>query len=85
MRRKPAKKVDDEDDPDNDVDRDDTVVGTRFGVGAELPVTRSAFIRLDYSYTDYDNYQFVTSHDSADSMQFANNESLFRVGLLVRF
>ena len=69
----------------NDVDRDDTVAGTRIGVGAELPVTRTAFIRLDYSYTDYDNYQFVTSHDSADSMQFANNESLFRVGLLVRF
>lgn len=69
----------------NDVDRDDTVTGTRFGIGAELPLTRTVFARLDYSYTDYDSYDFVTSHDAADSMKFDNNESLFRLGLMVRF
>lgn len=69
----------------NDVDRDDTVTGTRFGVGAELPLTRTVFARLDYSYTDYDSYDFVTSHGAADRMKFDNSESLFRLGLMVRF
>ena len=69
----------------NDVDRDDTVTGTRVGVGAELPITQAVFLRLDYSYTDYDSYEFVTSHGNVDNMQFDNSESLFRLGLLVRF
>ncbi|MDH3871548.1 MAG: porin family protein, partial [Gammaproteobacteria bacterium] len=69
----------------NDVDRDDTVDGTRVGVGAELPVSRSVFARLDYSYTEYDSYDFVTAHGSADSMTFDNSETLFRLGLGVRF
>ena len=72
-------------DPANDVDRDDRVSGTRLGVGAELPVSRSAFARLDYSYTDYDNYDFVSSHGSSDSMKFDNSETLFRLGLGFRF
>ena len=69
----------------NDVDRDDRVSGIRLGVGAELPISRSAFTRLDYSYTDYDSYDFVSSHGNADSMEFDNSESLFRVGLGARF
>ena len=69
----------------NDVDRDDTVSGTRLGVGAELPISQSVFARLDYSYTDYDSYDFTTSHGSADSMKFDNRETLFRLGLGVRF
>ena len=69
----------------NDVDRDDTVSGTRLGVGAELPISRSAFARLDYSYTDYDSYDFVSSHGSADRMKFDNSETLFRLGLGIRF
>ena len=68
-----------------DVDRDDTVSGTRLGVGAELPISQSVFARLDYSYTDYDSYDFTTSHGSADSMKFDNRETLFRLGLGVRF
>lgn len=68
----------------SDVDRDDTVSGTRLGVGAELPISRRAFARLDYSYTDYDSYDFVTSHGNADSMKFDNSETLFRLGLGIR-
>ncbi len=67
------------------VDRDDRKSGNRVGVGAELPVSRSAFVRLDYTYTDYKSYDFVTSHAAADSMEFDNDESLFRLGVGVRF
>jgi len=69
----------------NNVDRDDAVSGVRLGMGAELPISRSAFTRLDYSYTDYDSYSFVTSHAEADSMTFDNSETLFRLGLGMRF
>jgi opacity protein-like surface antigen len=69
----------------NDVDRDDTESGLRLGVGAELPLSRSAFARLDYSYTDYDSYNFVTSHAEFDSMAFDNSETLFRLGVGTRF
>lgn len=69
----------------NDVDRDDTESGLRLGVGAELPISRRAFARLDYSYTDYDSYDFVTSHAEFDSMQFDNSETLFRMGIGTRF
>ena len=69
----------------SDVDRDDAVSGARFGLGAELPVSRSLFARLDYSYTDYDSYDFVASDGSADSMEFDTGENLFRLGLGARF
>jgi opacity protein-like surface antigen len=72
-------------DPLNYVDRDDRRSGDRLGVGAELPVSRSAFVRLDYSYTDYNSYEFATSHPNPDSIEFDNDESLFRLGLGVRF
>jgi hypothetical protein len=69
----------------NDVDRDDRVDGTRIGVGADLPLTRALFLRMDYSYTDYDDYGFTTAHGSPDSMRFENAETLFRLGLGARF
>ena len=69
----------------NDVDRDDTVSGIRLGLGAELPISRSVFTRLDYGYTDYDSYSFVTSHAEADSMEFTNSETLFRLGVGAHF
>ncbi len=64
-----------------DIDRDDRVDGNRIGVGAQLPLTRTLFMRLDYSYTDYDDYGFVTTHGQPDSMRFENGETLFRLGL----
>ena len=68
-----------------DVDRDDTVTGTRLGVGAELPISDRVLVRLDYSYTGYNSYGFTTSHGNADSMDFDNRETLFRLGVGVRF
>lgn len=70
---------------DNDIDRDDRRHGNRFGVGADMPVTRALFMRMDYSVTDYDDYGFTTEHASPDSMAFANSETLFRLGLGARF
>lgn len=70
---------------DNDIDRDDTVSGNRFAVGADIPATRSLFVRVDYAYTDYDSYGFETSHANSDVMTFDNSESLFRIGLGARF
>lgn len=70
------------------IDRTDRVHGTRFGVGAEVPATRNAFVRLDYTYTKYDSYGFTTGHDggaNADVMAFSNRENLFRVGVGFRF
>jgi len=69
----------------NDVDRDDTVTGYRYGVGAEVPISRSGFVRLDYTYTDYEKYDFVTSHGTPDDMKFENSETLFRLGVGARF
>lgn len=69
----------------NDVDRDDRMHGTRYGVGADIPATRSLFVRLDYSHTDYDDYGFTTEHSNADTMNFDNSGSLFRLGLGARF
>lgn len=66
------------------VDRDDKIKGNRFGVGAEMPVG-SAFMRMDYTYTVYDKYSFVTAQSNPDAMTFANSESLFRLGMGYRF
>lgn len=61
---------------------DRTLTGLRFGLGAETTVTGGFFLRLDYSYTDYEDYD-VTFSDGRDN--FANNESLVRLGLGYRF
>lgn len=69
----------------NNTDRDDRLSGTRFGLGAELPISRNIFARLDYTFTDYDSYGFVSSHGSQDTMKFDNSETLFRIGIGARF
>jgi hypothetical protein len=69
----------------NHIDRDDRETGNRYGVGAELPVSRSTFVRLDYTYTDYHSYEFVTSHADPESMEFDNSEAMFRLGAGTRF
>ena len=71
-------------DPLNQVDRNDTQTGIRFGVGMEIPTSEKVFIRLDYSYTDYDTYSFTTPQTFPDTVKFDNNESLFRLGLGIR-
>ena len=67
------------------VDRSDTLDGVRFGVGAEIPIGREGFLRLDYSRTRYEDYGFLTTHATPDQMAFENRESLFRIGLGFRF
>lgn len=67
------------------VDRDDTQKGNRFGVGAEVPAYRNLFVKFDYTITDYDDYSFTTEHENADTENFDNKESLFSLGLGMRF
>lgn len=71
--------------PDNDVDRDDRVHGTRIGLGADIPATRALFVRLDYSHTEYDGYGFTTEHGNPDTVRFDNSDTLFRLGVGARF
>lgn len=66
------------------VDRDDRIYGRRYGLGADVPMTASSFVRLAYAYTDYGHYSFVTSQANPDSMQFANRESTYSLGLGLR-
>jgi hypothetical protein len=70
---------------DNYVDRDDRQNGSRLGLGVETTMGSKMFWRMEYAYTDYGNYQFTTSHNQADSLEFSNQESVFRVGVGVRF
>lgn len=64
------------------IDRTDKLDGTRIGLGAEIPASDKAFVRMDYSYTRYENaVSFVTGHGRPDAMNFDNRETLFRLGL----
>ncbi len=71
------------------INRSDTLGGTRVGLGAEIPASQNAFVRMDYSYTRYDDtVSFVTTQDGGanpDAMRFDNAESLVRLGLGYRF
>ncbi len=71
------------------IDRSDRLEGSRFGLGAEIPASESAFVRMDYTYTRYDDtVDFVTTHEGGsnpDAMRFDNRESLARLGLGFRF
>lgn len=68
------------------VDREDTLNGSRIGLGAELPINKAAFWRLDYVMTDYGSAPtFNSPGGTPDTLNFTNKESLFRLGLGVRF
>jgi len=57
-------------------------------MGAEVPLTKTSFIRLDYTHTDYESYDFVTEHgggSNRDEMRFDTSTDLFRLGLGLRF
>jgi len=70
----------------NWINRSDTLDGTRFGLGAEIPASENSFVRMDYSYTRYsDEVNFVTEQTAPDDMSFDNSESLVRLGLGFRF
>lgn len=68
------------------VDRDDTLDGTRVGLGVELPVNKSAFWRLDYTITQYAaTPNFSSAGDTPDVVNMINKEDMFRLGFGVRF
>ncbi|MDD5118919.1 MAG: outer membrane beta-barrel protein [Sulfuricurvum sp.] len=69
----------------NWVDQDNTVLGSRVGLGAEIPFNKSLFMRMDYSYTNYGSYSFTTGSSSPDVVTYDNDESLFRFGLGYHF
>lgn len=71
-----------------DIERKDTLEGIRVGLGAEIPMTRKSFIRLDYTHTNYESYDFLTAHGAganSDEMSFDTSTNLFRLGLGIRF
>lgn len=69
----------------NWVDQDNTVMGSRVGLGTEVPFNKSLFMRMDYSYTNYDAYSFTTGSASPDVVTYDNDESMFRFGLGYHF
>ena len=68
------------------VNQSDNLDGTRVGLGAEIPASRNTFVRMDYSYTRYNDALTVSpSQPTADIMRFDNTETLARLGLGYRF
>ncbi|MEJ1995969.1 MAG: outer membrane beta-barrel protein, partial [Limibacillus sp.] len=62
----------------------DNQLGWRGGVGLETPLGEDLFLRLDYSYTAYDDFD-VAYGAMGEVDNFDNSESLFRVGVGWRF
>ena len=62
--------------------QDDRLTGVRFGGGVEMPASGHSFVRLDYSFTEYDDYNvdYVSGVDS-----FGNSEALVRMGLGLKY
>jgi len=57
------------------------LTGTRFGGGVEVEMNEQLFLRLDYTYTTYEDYNvdYVSDVD-----RFENHENLFRIGVVYR-
>jgi len=71
--------------PVNDINRDVSEIGTRVGLGAEVPLTSNTFVRLDYARTDYGDIRFETTHANTDSVRLDNEIDQFRLGVGFRF
>lgn len=65
-----------------DTDDDRTEPGIRFGGGVEVPAGEHLFVRLDYTFTDYDSYS-IDYGPGSDS--FDNDESQIKLGVGYRF
>lgn len=66
------------------VDQDETLGGMRFGVGAELPINKKAFWRIDYTITDYKDYDFTSLQNNPanrDAISLNTKENLFQIGV----
>ena len=60
------------------------LLGVRFGGGLELPATEDIFVRLDYTYTDYEGDDIAFGGMGQTDL-FDSAESLFRLGVGYRF
>ncbi|MBA1147233.1 outer membrane beta-barrel protein [Ectothiorhodospiraceae bacterium WFHF3C12] len=64
------------------IDDTRTLDGNRAGLGIELPVSEHLFVRADYSYTDYEEYDITYgSSNGTGTESFDNDEDQFRLGL----
>lgn len=61
---------------------DEFALGFRFGGGIEAPVDSASFVRMDYGYTTYEDYNFTVPSGTDN---FHNGEVLMRLGLGYRF
>jgi len=66
----------------NRTEQSNSLTGLRFGLGGETTLSGNFFLRLDYSYTTYQDLDIA--HDTGND-NFANNESLARLGVGYRF
>ncbi|MFA5171448.1 MAG: outer membrane beta-barrel protein [Sulfuriferula sp.] len=64
----------------------DTLTGTRYGIGTDVPASNNMFVRLDYTYTDYGSFNapYATTGGTVNE-QMSNEETLFRLGLGWKF
>lgn len=60
----------------------ETMTGTRYGGGVEMPIDDKMLLRLDYTWTEYDSYRVVYG---ANSDSFDNSENQFRVAVSYKF
>lgn len=63
-------------------DQSDGQLGPRVGAGVDVPLSERLFGRLDYSYTDYRDYEVAYTNNSDN---FDNTELQARFGLGYRF
>jgi hypothetical protein len=66
----------------NRLDETNNQTGLRFGLGGETTLVDNFFVRLDYSYTSYEDFNIAASSGNDN---FANNESTVRLGIGYRF
>ena len=64
-------------------DDTDTVWGSRYGIGADIPLSDRLFLRLDYSHANYDDYNvsYSDSLGKVGTTDYDPERSTFRVGL----
>jgi phage-related tail fiber protein len=67
------------------IDREDTIDGTRYGVGVATPLGEATFLRFDYTTTRYAGMDFTTTQAQADDVGLVHHQHLFRIGIGMRF
>lgn len=69
--------------PEGAYDATDRQWGNRYGLGAEIPLNRQLFLRMDYSLTDFDSYSISYEDASgvASAAEYDPERSAFRIGL----